>query len=193
MPLSFDWVRLLRTPLDRLLSRLRARSPRDADLGRLRARFTAQPSAWTATREQRRLAARLGTLKRELAHAFVGLRSCHGCARGEPLPKGRWEGGRCCGTGTFVVFTPDEVHALKLAGVRARDLVAPEGDLAGCVFRGPLGCSLAPEQRPTVCLVYTCAELKDELGARADAGRVHALRAELHQTFDAFLRATGPR
>jgi hypothetical protein len=83
------------------------------------------------------------------------------------------------------------VHALKLAGVRARDLAPPEEDLAGCAFRGSRGCSLAPEQRPAVCLVYACAELKCELGARVEAERVHALRSELHETFGAFSRATG--
>lgn len=177
-------------PIERLLARVRARSPRDEDLGRLRARFTAQPSTWSATPEQRRLAARLRALKRELADAFAGVRSCHGCARGEPEPKGHWDGGRCCGTRTDVVFTPGEVHALKLGGARPRDLVPPDEDLAGCAFRGSRGCSLAAEQRPAVCLVYACAELKGELGLRGEA-RIHALRAELHETFEAFLRATG--
>lgn len=177
-------------PIERLLARVRARSPRDEELGRLRARFAAQPSTWSATREQRRLAARLRELKRELAGAFAGVRSCAGCARGEPEPKGRWDGGRCCGgTRTDVVFTPGEVRALKAGGVRARDLAPPGEELAGCAFRGSRGCSLAPEQRPATCLVYACAELKGEIDARGDADRIHALRLELHETFEAFLRA----
>lgn len=178
-------------PIERLLSRVRARSPRDEDLGRLRARFAAQPSAWSATREEKRLAARLLELKRELAEAFAGLRSCHGCARGEPGHKGRWDGGRCCGTRTEVVFTPGEVRALKISGVRARVLVPPDDDFAGCAFRGSRGCSLTVEQRPAVCLVYTCAELKEEIGRDAGAARIHALRRELHETYAAFLLAAG--
>ncbi len=177
-------------PLARLLARGRP-SPRDADLGRLRARFAAQPSRWLATREQRRLAARLRELKRDLAAAFAGIESCRGCGRGEPGPKGRWDGGRCCGTSTDVVFTPAEVAALKIAGTHARDLVPPEGDAAGCVLRGPTGCSIAPEDRPTVCLVYACAELKAELRRSGEAERIQALRAELHETFEALLRALG--
>ena len=189
-----DAVRYPRTmliPVGRLLARVRARSPRDDEISRLRARFSAQPSALWASREERAGAARLRELKRALSEAFAETRSCHGCARGEPLPKGRWDGGRCCGTSTFVVFSPAEVHALKLGGTRARDLVPPEGDLAGCAFRGPLGCSLAAEDRPTVCLVYACAELKAEIRRDGVEARVNALRAELHATFEAFLRAAG--
>ena len=84
-------------PVDRLLARLRGPredSPgtREADLRALRARFTAQPHRWTATREQRALAERLVELKRALSAAFEGVTSCASCARGEPLPKGRWDG-----------------------------------------------------------------------------------------------------
>jgi hypothetical protein len=178
-------------PIERLLARVRGRDPRADDLARLRARFAAQPSSWFVTADERALAARLREQKRELAAAFEGVSSCTGCARGEPLPKGRWEGGRCCGTATSVVFTPGEVHALKLGGTRARDLRPPEGDQAGCAFRGERGCSLAPEDRPTVCLVYACAELKAELRDAGAAARVNALRAELFATFEAFLRAAG--
>jgi hypothetical protein len=182
-------------PIERLLARVRARSrsPRDEDVGRLRARFAAQPSVWRATPEERRLAARLRALKRELADAFADLESCHGCARGEPGIKGRWDGGRCCGTRTEVVFTPSEVHALKIGGVRARDLVPPEDDFAGCVFRGARGCSLSAEQRSAVCLVYTCAELKEEIARHPEGERINALRLELHETFAAFVRAADRR
>lgn len=36
-----------------------------------------------------------------------------------------------------------------------------------------------------MCLVYVCAELHGEIG---EAARIHALRAELHETFAAFRR-----
>jgi hypothetical protein len=178
-------------PVERLLARLRGRDPRAQDMARLRARFAAQPSAFFATPQQRALAARLRELKRALAQAFAGVESCATCGRGEPLPKGRWDGGRCCGTRTDVVFTPGEVLALKLAGTRPRRLRPPGADLAGCVFRGPSGCSLDPEDRPTVCHVYACAELKAELRRSGASERVNALRAELHEAFEAFLRASG--
>ncbi len=178
-------------PLERLLARLRGSDPRADDLARLGARFAAQPSSWSATPEERALAARLRELKRDLAEAFGGVSSCAGCARGEPLPKGRWDGGRCCGTSTSVVFTPGEVRALKLGGTRAGALRPPAGDQAGCAFRGERGCSLAPADRPTVCIVYACAELKAELREAGAQDRVNALRAELFATFEAFLLAAG--
>ena len=45
--------------------------------------------------------------------------------------------------------------------------------------------------RPTVCLVYTCAELKAELRGSAREDRIRTLRVALAETFVAFLRAAG--
>lgn len=141
--------------------------------------------------EARALGERIVELKRELASAFETTRACHGCARGEPLPKGRWDGGRCCGTKTEVVFTQQEVRALVAAGLETPTNVPPGVEVAGCVFRGERGCTLEPGERPTVCLVYACAELKTDLRGSVAEARIQALRFELAETFDAFLEATG--
>jgi hypothetical protein len=178
-------------PVWRLLTRIRSASSRNEDLERLRARFVAQPSAWSASPELRALALRLRELKRELASLFDGVESCRECGRGEPLPKGRWDGGRCCGTHTDVVFTPSEVHALKLGGTVGKRLQRPVDEQAGCVFRGARGCSIAAEDRPTLCHVYVCAELRGELKRGEAMERIQALRLELHETFEAFQRASG--
>lgn len=68
---------------------------------------------------------------------------------------------------------------MKLAGVRARDLVPPEGDHAGCAFRGPTGCSLPPENRPSICVRYLCLELRAEVRAKPSWARVSELGAAL--------------
>jgi len=177
-------------PVERLLSRGRPTS-REDDLARLAARFAVQPSRLFAPREALRLARRMGALKRTLADRFASVESCRGCARGEPLPKGRWEGGRCCATSTLVVFSTLEVAALKLSGVAKGDLAPPAADHAGCAFRGPRGCSLRPEQRPSMCLLYVCADLAPELVERDDAEEVNALRVELRAAREAFGRAVG--
>jgi hypothetical protein len=156
----------------------------------LEARFTAQSDPLRSS-EERELAARLVDLKRKLASAFEGVESCRGCARGEPLPKGRWDGGRCCGTETALVFSPHEVRALDAAAVRASELVPPDDELAGCVFRGARGCSLAVEHRATICLVYACADLKTEIASSARNELIQTLRSELSEAFDAFVRLGG--
>ena len=114
------------------------------------------------------LASELRRLRRalaaELEHADV--QSCHGCARGHPLPAGRWAGGHCCGGNTLEIFSATEVAALKLAGTTPRDWKPPRDEHAGCAFRGHDGCSLPPEDRPTICLRYICLELREELKSR---------------------------
>jgi hypothetical protein len=57
--------------------------------------------------------------------------------------------------------------------------------------RGRQGCSLDPEARPAVCLVYACAELKAEISTSEDEQRIRALRSAVHDAFEAFLRAAG--
>lgn len=126
-----------------------------------------------------------------LADQFQTVQSCQDCARGSSLPGGRWDGGRCCGTHTPVVFTPEEVRALTWAGIGASDLEPPMDDHAGCVFRGAIGCSLAAQHRPTLCLIHVCDELRTELRARPDWQRIHALRSEIFETFEQLARLAG--
>lgn len=173
-------------PLERLFpSRLdRARAK---ELRRLRARFTAQAPRWDTDHTARALAHRILELKRALASAFSDVTACATCARGCAPPAGAFEGGRCCGTSTLTVFSPVEVRALRLAGVDAPSEPAEGGHAdAGCLFRGPSGCSLSPAARPSVCAVYVCLDLGDELDRRDDAPSIAALRRELAETFSRF-------
>jgi len=157
------------------IDRARARA-----LGRLLARFEAQPGPRFAPARIRAMAARVAELKRELSEAIGDVRSCAGCARGCVTPSGYFDGGRCCGTSTDEVFSPAEVRAIKLAGVRPPTEPAEGGAAeAGCLFRGPRGCSLPPEGRPAKCLVYVCHELRIELEDTPRFERIGALRAAL--------------
>lgn len=115
----------------------------------------------------------------------IEIQSCRGCARHHPLPEGRWPGGHCCGGKTLNIFSPEEVAALKMGGTRARDWRAPQSDHAGCVFRGPTGCSLEPEDRPSICLRYLCLELREELRAEPEWEGVSRIGAELRDTYAA--------
>lgn len=146
-----------------LFDRLRHPRSRADELAALRTRFRAQPSRREAPAEQVALALRLRALRVEMAAALADAKACGGCAAGHPMPAGRWAGGHCCSGRTLDVFTPEEVASLKLAGTRAEQLEPPRGDHAGCAFRGQEGCSLAPADRPSLCLRYVCPELREEL------------------------------
>ena len=116
---------------------------------------------------------------------------CAGCARGHPLPAGRWDGGHCCGGQTREIFAPLEVAALKLSGVSAHRYRPPRGEHAGCALRGPIGCSVEAAERPTICLRYICIELRQAL---KDDGRwppIAALNRQLGQRFVEFAREVG--
>jgi hypothetical protein len=142
-----------------------------------------------ATGEVRALAKKLRALRPEVLAAFEGVEACRGCGRGRPLPHGRWDGGFCCGGRTEGVFDEDEVAALALGGTRPRDLVMPDGEQAGCAFRGPEGCSLDARDRPSLCVRFVCRELEGELREGEAWARVRALTRELETTFAAFVRA----
>jgi hypothetical protein len=175
--------------LRHLVLRLRHPRSRADELATLAARFAVQPSAREASDEERAVARRMRVLRRELSDAIGAVSACSRCARGHPLPNGRWDGGHCCGGGTFRVFTPDEVASLKIAGTRVNDLDPPQGDHAGCVFRGPEGCSLEPEDRPSICVRYVCPELREELRTSEDElrwRRVGELARELQRCIDRF-------
>src|SRR5690606_17290399 len=92
-----------------------------------------------------------------------------------PLPAGRWDGGHCCGGRTLDIFSAPEVAALQIGGTRIAALRPPAGDHAGCAFRGPTGCSLAPVDRPSICLRYVCPELHLELRDHPDRAHLSAL------------------
>jgi hypothetical protein len=135
------------------------------------------------------LAEELRELKPQVMAAFEGVKACGGCASGRSLPHGRWDGGFCCGGRTEGVFDDDETAALALGGTRVRDLRGPDGDHAGCAFRGPEGCSLDPRDRPSLCVRFVCRELEGELRASGDWTRVRALTHRLETTFARFVKA----
>jgi len=175
-----------------LVRRLRAPAPRKAEVARLRARL-AQTARERASAEEIVLASQMRALRPALADAFAGVSSCRGCARGRPLPHGRWRGGFCCGGETDGVFDDDEVAALAIGGTASRQLRSPDGELSGCAFRGPTGCSLEPVDRPNVCVRFACRELEAELRARGDWAAVRALSRQLEAAFARFVRARSER
>jgi len=135
---------------------------------------------------ERALARELAVLREQAVRAFGALEACAVCARGRPLPNGRFEGGFCCGAPTEELFTEEEVAILALGGTTARDL-RPRPALAGCLFRGPTGCVLAPRHRPVVCIAHICRDLEHELALRGDLEALEARCAELRRRFDALV------
>ena len=133
-------------------------------------------------------AVRLKVAREAFVEAQGTLKACATCARGHELPHGRWDGGFCCGGRTSELFTDEELAGLVACGVRASALVLPRGsDHAGCVFRGPLGCSLAPLARPSICLWYLCRDVGRELAATGRGRPVGALATSLQEAFEAFV------
>jgi hypothetical protein len=172
----------------------RLRHPRSrADEAALVRRRLAAARAEDASAEERELALELRRLREALAAAFSAVESCGGCARGHPLPHGRWHGGHCCGGRTEGVFTDDEVAALGLGGTAPSHLVLPSGDHAGCAFRGPEGCSLAAADRPGICARFICRELEGELRERGDLRAIKATAAALGKAFERFRRVRAAR
>mgnify|MGYP003525826015 FL=1 len=163
----------------------RTRHPRGrADaLLQLRTRLEKLPSTRGVAPERVSLARRLGELRQQLTDALRDVRSCAGCALGHPEPYGHWSGGHCCGGETPRVFTDDELAVLKLSGTTSSKLTPPRSDFAGCAFRGPVGCSLEPGDRPPLCVRFVCMELERELRQRGDLPKIRALQRELSETF----------
>jgi hypothetical protein len=176
-----------------LVDRLRHPRARADDVAALRRRFAAAPGPDEESAEAIALAEELRRLREALSAALAGVTSCSGCAHGHPLPHGRWRGGHCCGTRTELVFTDDEVAALRLAGTTPSRLVPPAGDVAGCAFRGPQGCSLEVVDRPNICVRFVCLELQGELRERGDLREIKAIDAALIRAFERLRRLRAER
>jgi hypothetical protein len=172
-----DLIRRWRTPPSRV---------RDVDAARGRIAAAARRGA---SDEAVALARELRALKPQVLAALANVQACSGCGKGRSLPHGRWDGGFCCGGRTEGVFDDDEAAALALAGTRPGDLRAPAGDHAGCAFRGPDGCSLEAEDRPSLCVRFVCRELEGELRASGQWTEVRALTRTLETTFARFVKA----
>jgi hypothetical protein len=170
-----------------LVDRLRHPEARADEVAALRRRLAAAPSAGAVGAEAVELAGSIRRLKEALSAAFETVASCSGCARGHPLPHGRWNGGHCCGGRTESVFSDAEVAALRLSGTTpSRLTLPPASELAGCAFRGPEGCSLEVADRPALCVQYICRELEAELRERGDLAAIKAIRAELRVAIERF-------
>jgi hypothetical protein len=172
-----DLIRRWRSPPSRA---------RDVDAARRRIAGAAKRGG---NEEAVALARELRALKPQVLAALANVQACSGCGKGRSLPHGRWDGGFCCGGRTDGVFDDDESAALALGGTRPRHLRAPAGDHAGCAFRGPEGCSLEAEDRPSLCVRFVCRELEGELRASGDFARVRALTRTLETTYARFTKA----
>ncbi|MDP9150107.1 MAG: hypothetical protein M3O36_09225 [Myxococcota bacterium] len=175
-----------------LVRRLRGPRLRSNEVAAARRRIAAGAREDT-TEEEVTLAHEMRELRPAIAAAFASVRSCSGCATSRPLPHGRWEGGFCCGGPTSGVFDDDESAVLALAGTRPRDLRPPPGDHAGCAFRGPQGCSLRPEDRPSLCLRFVCRALEGELRAAGRWDHVRTMTRRLDEAFARFVRVRRAR
>ncbi len=158
------------------LARLRQRQPRADEVRAIRRGLRAEHAPSAA---ERAAADRVLALKLALAAATGAVRACSTCARGKPAERGAYAGGDCCSGRTELVFSADETAALALTGTRARDLVRPTEDQAGCAFRGPVGCSLAVAHRPSICVRYACTTLQRELHQRGRLDAVERLARDL--------------
>jgi hypothetical protein len=176
-----------------LVDRLRHPRARADEVVALRRRLAAALGPEQVSAEEIALAAELRRLREALSAALQGVISCSGCAHGHPLPQGRYRGGHCCGTRTALVFTDDEVAALRLSGTTPARLFPAAGDMAGCAFRGPQGCSLDVADRPNICVRYVCQELQSELRERGDLREIKAIDAALTKAFEQLRRLRGAR
>jgi hypothetical protein len=180
-------------PAQYLVDRLRGPKSRADQVRELRRRLLAQADARRASPDERALASQLRRLREALAKAFRDVEACSGCARGYPLPHGRWQGGHCCGGRTEYVFTDEELGALRLSGTTPERFVPPRSDHAGCAFRGPTGCSLDVGDRPNICVRYVCRELHAELDTRGRLSEITDLESALRETFRRFVAARAER
>lgn len=168
-----------------LVDRLRHPRSRADELAALRRRFAGA----RGDAELSALAAELRAAKLALAGHVGTLGSCARCARGHPLPAGRWPGGQCCSGDTLELFDEPEVAALALAGTRPGALRPPRGDHAGCAFRGERGCTVAPADRPSICVHYLCRDAARELHARGALDEAERLVLRLGRARAAFREA----
>lgn len=166
--------------VERLLIKLRQPRSRAHELidvrRRLRAELASAPDA-----EERVLARAVLAQKQYVAALLTAVSSCASCAKGQPFPRGHYDGGDCCAGSTAILFDDDELAALAHAGTRPRDLVAPRTDHAGCAFRGPIGCTLELTHRPARCVHYVCDILRREVHTREQLDELEVALAELDQ------------
>jgi len=170
-----------------ILDRLRHPRSRADDLAALRRKLARRAGTHPVTVQEVSDAAELHRLRQQVSAAFGRCDCCATCAEGYPPPHGHHDGGYCCGGGTENVYSNDEIAALRLSGTRPWHLMPPRGEHAGCVFRGPTGCSLPAIHRPNICVSHICLPLSRELAARGDLDEVEALCDRMHDLFRRFM------
>jgi hypothetical protein len=168
--------------VERLLIRIKHPASRAGELNALRARLRAELTK-VDDGEERALALRVLAGKRAISAELREVSSCRSCATGLPAPHGSYAGGACCAGVTAELFDDHEVAALALAGTRPADLTPPGGDdlHAGCVFRGPRGCTLDVAHRPGRCVLYVCDSLRRELHGAGQLDDLEHLLGELQR------------
>ncbi len=179
--------------LAKVVRQRRAPRARLAALRLLRMRFAEDRAGGRASPEERTLAHALRRSREEIVRATGPVRACAVCAVKAPLPMGRWAGGYCCGGKTENLFDDVEVAALRAGGTRLRDLRGGPPEPAGCLFRGPAGCTLPPRHRPNRCLRYMCRDLQRDLHARGRLDALEAAAAENERLFTLFCEARDDR
>lgn len=182
-------------PLRRLFHRFRHGAERAREIEELRTRYRAEQDPTDADAKDVAIARELLQLREALSREFsdTSVVACTRCAKGHPLPYGRWPGGHCCGSRTEALFTSDELLSMKLAGVTLAGMIPPRSEHSGCAFRGPNGCSLSPKHRPNLCVAYMCRDLERELRRRGDASTLLGLQKELRTTFERFTERQSAR
>lgn len=169
--------------LQYLFDRISGPRGRAEELRAVRLRLADQDGRGVASREEVRLSLRLRGLRVLLVGCLGKVDACTRCVR----PRSEaWPGGHCCSGHTEDLFTEAELSALKLSGTTSLLLRAPRSGSAGCVFRGPSGCSLAPAHRPSLCVRYMCCDLQRELALRPDGVETNRLQEEIRVTMEAF-------
>jgi hypothetical protein len=167
-----------------IFDRLLGPSTRADALYCVRLRLSGQDGPSAASPEEVQSAMKLRVLRKKITATLGFVESCSRCAKTESPIR---SGGHCCGGCTEDLFTDDESAALALSGTRPSHLKPPGTGVGGCVFRGPLSCSIAPDHRPSLCARYMCFELLREIDQRGDGFEIDRLQEELRAEFDHFV------
>lgn len=161
---TIDWILVY---LGYIWDRIRYSPKKARKLLRLRRQFIGDRDGLDQDRlEKVKLAKVICELKQQVIDAIGQAKACGSCAKNRPLPYGHWTGGFCCGGHTRLLFTDKEIFLLRLSGTRPMDLKLSSAELAGCLFRGPEGCSLKVTHRPAICVRYICDDLARDLHFR---------------------------
>ena len=161
-------------------------STRQYELASMRLRLLAEARPGDVGLRERELAEELRGMREDMRALVASVRSCCVCAKGFPLPNGRWDGGYCCGGTTENVFSQVELASLRASGTEPSDFRMREHEHAGCLFRGPRGCELPAAHRPNLCVRYACRMLRDEFVVRGISEEVKHLASKIHLAFHEF-------